>query len=26
MAEGPVNVTAALRDMRKNLVEVKQIR
>ena len=26
MAEGPVNVTAALRDMRANLVEVKQIR
>ena len=26
MAEGPVNITAALRDMRKNLVEVKQIR
>jgi len=26
MADGPVNVTAALRDMRANLVEVKQIR
>ncbi len=26
MAEGPVNITAALRDMRANLVEVKQIR